>query len=890
MGGIDRLFDPKSIALIGATDEEGSIGRSLLENLLSGTGRHVFPINPHKEMLLGAPVCKSISSLPEKIDLAVIAAPGPTVPTVVEECGKAGVAGLIIVSSGFKETDQQGREREEEVAGLGKQYNMRIMGPNCLGFMRPHLGLNVTPLASKPQPGKIAFISQSGGFGRALLDWGIDTHLGFSMFASLGSMIDIDLADLIDFMGYDPHTRSIMVYVEENLGDVKKFISAARGFARNKPIVLLRPPGITDGARHYYSQTGRITTSDDVYDAVFKRVGVVRVRTAGDLFNTAGVLYSKHLPKGPRLLVMTNAGGIGVMAINTLLDLGGTLAGLSPENLARIKKLLPPFWKEEAPIDLLRDADLACYSEALKIALKDTGVDGILLIYTPQGGAQSNDLAQAVAGIVKKAWKPVITVWMGGKEAREAREILLRSNVPTYDTPEEAVRTYMYMYSYESNLNMLNETPAELPIDVAPPKNNLKALVRKVLGEGRIILTEEESKRFLSNYRIPVVRTHAVTDVDQAVAVAKKEGYPLVLKVVSDEIIDKSEAGGVVVGISSESELRQQYKEMLAKVKENCPECTITGATIQRMVRKTVREIILGAKKDEDFGSVILFGMGGVGVGIYRDFSIGLPPLNQTLAARLMEDTKVYRLLSEYKGRPPVNLRKLEEIILSFSGLITDFPEIAEMDINPIAISDGQPIALDARIILDPSALADHSAHPHLAISPYPTKYITHWRLSDGTDVLVRPIRPEDEPLEHEMLTSLSKKTLQERFFQTINEITHEMHVRFCNIDYEREIALVAEIKEGNKRKLIGIARLIIEPGLKKAEFAVVIHDLYQGRGLGYRFVDTVIGIGHEKGLEEIYGFVLTANKTMLSMCAKLGCSIESVEDEEDITKVRLVL
>lgn len=884
------MFNPKTIALIGATDKEGSIGRILLGNLLSCTERRVYPVNPFKKTLLGVSAYQTLGALPEKLDLAVIVTPAPTVPGIAEECGKTGVAGIVVISSGFKETGPEGLDREEALRAIGKRYGMRIMGPDSLGFIRPHMELNATPVESDPQPGNIAFISQSEGFGRALIDWGIDTHLGFSMFASLGSMVDIDLADLIDFIGYDPHTRSIMIYMEENIGDVKKFISAARGFARNKPIVLLRPLGITTANKPCYTLTGRIATSDKIYDAVFKRVGVVRVRTAGELFNTAGVLHSRHLPKGPRLLIMGNVRGVGVMAVNKLLELDGTIAALSPQSLARVKNLLPPFWKNGVTIDLLRGADLTRYREALRIALEDQAIDGILLIYTPQGGAKSGELAQAVADLAGKASKPIITVWMGGKEAREGREILLRNNVPAYDTPEEAVRTYMYMYSYERNLNILNETPAEVSIDVAPPKNNLKALVRKVLAEGRIVLTEEESRRFLSNYHIPAIKTQTVKNVEEAVAVANKQGYPVVLKVVSKEIMDARATGGIVSGITTEEELRQAFEKMLKNVKERNPDCTITGVIVQKMIQKSHREIMLGSKKDDKFGSVILFGAGDIGGGVYGDYSVGLPPLNQTLAVRLMEETRVYRILRQYSGEPAVDMRKLEEVILSFSSLVTDFPEIAEMDINPIVISQERFEALDVRIVLDPNVLHDSGAHPHLVISPYPTKYITHWQLSDGTDVMVRPIKPEDEPLEHEMLTSLSRKTMKERFFQTLNEITHEMHVRFCNIDYEREIALVAEIKDDNRRKFIGNARLIIEPDLKKAEFAVVIHDLFQGQGLGYRFMDAIIGIGQDKGLEEIYGLVLSGNKRMLSMCTKLGFRVETMEEEEGISKVTLLL
>lgn len=750
MGDLGKMFDPKTIALIGATDKKDSIGKAILGNLLLSPDRRIFPINPSKETVLNAPSYESITAVPERVDLAVIATPGHSVPALVEECGKAGVGGLVIVSAGFREIGPEGRRREEEIMESCKRYSMRVMGPNCLGFVRPHLGLNATPLPGRTLPGNVAFISQSGGFGRALMEWGIETNLGFSMFASLGAMMDIDLGDVIDFLGYDSHTRSIMIYMEESIGDVKKFVSAARGFARNKPIVLLRPARLTESLKEARSHTGQMATSDHVYNAVFKRVGVVRVKTAADLFNTAGVLYSKHLPRGPRLLVLTNAGGIGVMALNTLRELGGKIARLSPESMKKVKNLLCLSSLDDAPLDLLREADVARYVDVLSVCLEDQEVDGVLVIFTPQGAAQGDELSEAIAAVANRAWKPVLTTWMGGREAREGRSVFFRHNIPTYDTPEEAVRTYLYMYNYQRNLEILHETPADVDVDSAPPNNTLKALIRKVLATGRTVLTEEESKRFLSVYRIPATRTHLALNAEDAASAAKTEGYPVVLKIVSPEVNYKSDVGGVVLGINSEEELKKEYAEMMERVRAHHPNATLMGVTVQAMMEKIDYEVILGAKKDEDFGSVILFGMGGITVQIFQDFSVGLPPLNQALARKLMEETKVYKLLQGYRGKPPADVEKLEQIILSFSNLVADFPEIAEMDINPIALSDGKAVALDARIILDESFRNGVSSAPHLIISPYPTKYVTHWRLPDGTDVLLRPIRPEDEPLEHE--------------------------------------------------------------------------------------------------------------------------------------------
>ncbi|HUJ88863.1 MAG TPA: bifunctional acetate--CoA ligase family protein/GNAT family N-acetyltransferase [Syntrophorhabdales bacterium] len=890
MADLRRMLDPQTVALVGASERERSTGRKLLQNLMATNGRDrvIFPVNPNKKAILNLECFPNISAIPRRIDLAVIVSPAPTVPAVLEECGNIGVGGVLIVSGGFREAGPEGEKLEKDVAEIGKRHALRILGPNSLGLVRPHIGLNATPLKTNPDKGNIAFISQSGAFGRALLDWGMDVHIGFSMFASLGSMIDIDFGDLIDFLGYDPHTRSIMLYIEEEIGNVKKFVSAARGFARNKPIVVLKPPRPNVKMNQALSHTGQMVTHERVYDAVFKRVGVVKVKSAADLFNTAGVLDARHLPKGPRLMIITNAVGVGVMATNALNEIGGRLATCSEENEDKFRASMPPFWKPANPIDAMRDADVERYERILRICLADPGIDGILVIFTAQGAAEPDELARAVVRLAHEAWKPTITTWVGGGGVQEARKIFLENNIPTYATPEEAVRTYFYMYSYERNLEVMYETPSDLPVDQSPPKNNLKTLIRRIAASGRIVLTEEESKRFLINYGIPTTKTYVAHSPEQAVGAASTLGYPLVLKIASPDITYKSDVGGVITGITSEEELRAEYDRLLTRVAENCPEAKIAGITVQKMIEKIDYEVILGAKKDEDFGSVVLFGMGGTSVQIFQDFAVALPPLNQTLARRLMEETKAYRLLKGYRGKKPADLKQLEQIIVSFSNLIIDFPEIAEVDINPIAVTDGRASALDARIVIDKNCINYTSAYPNLIITPYPTKYIMSWRMMDGTEVLLRPIKPEDEPMEHEMLISLSEKTMRERFFQAIKHITHEMHIRFCNIDYDREMAIVAELREGEKRRIIGIGRLIIEPDGKSGEFAVVVQDDFHGKGLGYKLVDMMIGIAQEKALEEVYALVQSDNTRMLSVCRKLGCSIEQLP--EKLSRVSLQL
>ncbi|MDP2968039.1 MAG: bifunctional acetate--CoA ligase family protein/GNAT family N-acetyltransferase [Deltaproteobacteria bacterium] len=871
MSHIQVMFDPKTIALIGATEKRGAFGRAILENLLRSKERRIFPVNPLREKVLDVKSYHSITSVPEHVNLAVVATPARSVPEVVEECGQAGVEGVLIISSGFKEIGEEGKRLESEVHRIRNKYGMRILGPNCLGFVRPPLGLNATFLRGTPPPGNIAFISQSGALGSAILDWAVSAGIGFSMFASLGSMIDVDFGDMIDFLGGDEATKSILIYME-GVGNARKFISAAREFARRKPIIILKPGRFAESARAAHSHTGAMAGDDAVYEAAFRRTGIVRVREIAELFDAAKVLDSKRLPAGPRLAIVTAAGGPGVMATDALIDLGGELAKLSDESMKQLNAFLPSYWSKANPVDVLGGATVDRITKALTICLSDPMVDGALVIYVPMDSAPSNQVAQAVVDIARNAWKPIIATWMGAKDVEEGRRIFVENNIPNYDTPEEAVRTYVNMCRYKRHLDQLYETPAELPAHKAPSKDHLKELLRMALTEGRTLLNEEESKDFLMTYGIPVTMAHLAQSPEAAVSIAEKVGYPVVIKVVSPDISHKSDVGGVIMGIDSSPALKEAYEKLMQRVKKRAPEAAIAGVAVEKMITNVDYELILGAKKDKDFGSVILFGMGGTMAEFIKDFSIGLPPLNQTLAKMLIQDTKVHKMLQGFRGKPAADFEGLEAILVNFSNLIVDFPEIAEIDINPLAISNGGASALDARIIIDRDyGAAGRSPYPHLIITPYPTKYITPWQLSEGTEVLLRPIRPEDEPAEHEMLSSLSKETLRTRFFSAIKDISHEWLILFCNIDYDRHMAIVAEVQENGKKKIIGVARLIMNPDLTSGELAVLVHDRFQGKGLGYKFVEVLIGIAREKGLEDIRAEVLTENKRMLKILRRLG-------------------
>lgn len=883
-----RMLDPKTVALIGATETEGTVGRTILENLTRPGNRTVFPVNPRHDAVLGIPCLPNVAAAPQEIDLAVIATPAATVPDLVSECATAGVHGAIVVSAGFGETGDAGRELERRIREALVGSSMRVVGPNCLGIIRPSVGLNASFLTVEPGAGDIALISQSGALGTGMLDWAVSTHIGFSLFASVGSMVDVDFADLVDFLGEDHHTRSILIYME-SIGNARRFMSAARSFARNKPIIVLKPGRHSESARAALSHTGAMAGGDEVYDAAFRRAGVVRVNEVIDLFHAAEVLDSHRLPTGADVAIVTNAGGLGVMATDALIGHGGRLAKLSEATMASLDEALPPYWSHANPIDVLGDAGSERFTAAVSACLADPAVNGILVIYTPQGNARPDAMATEVAALAKGARKPLVTVLMGGSSVENGRDILRTAGVPCYETPEDAVKTYLGMFRYARNLELLYETPAEQPIQAAPPKHNLQAMLRRVWKSGRTVLTEEESKRLIANYGIPVVAHEQAVDLADALRVAERIGYPVVLKVVSHDITHKSAVGGVETDIYSAEELREAYERLIARVRERAPDAKLEGVSVQEMVRKIDFELILGMKKDWQFGSVIVFGAGGVAAEGLADFAVALPPLNVTLARRLMEETRVYGSLAD----PPasvvaVDLGVLEEFLTSLSDIVIDFPEIAEIDVNPVVIAEGRALAVDARVIIDESVMAGEPTSPHLVISPYPTRYVTPWRLKDGTEVILRPIRPEDEEMEGEMLRTVSEGTLRGRFFDSVVVVSHELLVRFTNIDYDREMAMVAEVTENGRKRLIGVGRLTGEADKGRGEFAVLVHDDYQGRGLGSKLTDVIIGIAQDKGLREIDGYIESGNRRMLNVAAELG--FEPLSTSEGVTTVRMAL
>ena len=882
MERIKSFFSPSSIALIGATEREGTVGRTLLENLLLAKDkRKIYPVNPHREKVLDLECYPDAASLPESPDLAIIATPAEGVAEVVEQTGKAGVKSVIIISAGFKEIGADGKAREDKIADAARKYNVRIMGPNCMGLIRPSANLNATFTRIMPRPGHVAFLSQSGALGSAVLDWASSKDIGFSAFVSLGSMLDVSFGDLIDYFGEDAETQSIIIYLE-SIGNARNFMSAARGFARTKPIIILKPGKFQESARAAKSHTGAMVGEDLYYAAVFRRAGAVRVEKIEDLFNCASILNTAQLPKGSNLAIITNAGGPAVLATDALIERGGKLAQLSEKTLAALDAFLPPNWSKSNPVDILGDADSPRFTKTIDITLKDPEVNGVIVIYTPQGGAEPVTAAEAILKYAKSG-KPILTTWMGNGEVAKARELFYKSKIPTYGFPEDAVRTYFYMYQYARNLELLYETPEELSLDMGPSKNYLKTLIRKAARKKRTILTEEDSKKFLTTYEISSTTSHLAKNVNEAMALASRSGYPVVMKISSPDISHKSDVGGVILNISSADELRTAFKKMMENVGSCQPEAKIDGVSVQKMITGYNYELIVGSKKDPIFGPVIMFGLGGIEAEFFKDIAVGLPPLNQVLARRLLEQTRIYKLLSQgFRTKPPINMRLLEETLVKFSNLIIDFPEISEIDINPLVITANSAIALDARIILDEElAQKEVPEHAHLIISPYPTRYIQPWRCKDGRLVLLRPIRPEDELLERELIAGLSEESMRFRFFYILKDITHEMLTRFCNIDYEREMAIIAEYTSNGKKRNVGVGRLVIQPDGERGEFAVLVADDFQNRGLGLKLVDMLIGIGQEKGLRNIYGIVLPDNAKMIRLARKLGFTLERLSPEE---------
>ena len=886
------FFSPKTVAVLGATESAGSMGRTVLWNLVTNPfGGTVFPVNPERTSVLGIKAYPSIAAAPEKVELAVIATPPETVPRLITECVDAGVQGAIIVSAGFKEIGPDGLKLEEQILENARRGNLRIIGPNCLGVMSPLTGLNATFAVGMARPGNVAFISQSGALCTSVLDWSLREMVGFSCFISIGSMIDVGWGDLIDYLGDDQSTRSIVMYME-SIGDARSFLSAAREVALTKPIIVIKAGRTEAAVKAAASHTGALTGSDEVLDAAFRRGGVLRVNNISELFDMAEVLAKQPKPKGPRLAIISNAGGPGVLATDALIRSGGELASLSQKSLNALDQLLPRHWSHNNPIDILGDASPERYVRSVEIAAKDPNTDGVLVILAPQANTDPTRTAEQLRPLARLDGKPILASWMGGVEVAAGEAILNRSNIPTFPYPDTAVRAFNYMWRYTYNLRGLYETPA---LPQAPDSVRDRALaedmIRSARASGRTLLNEFESKRILEVYGIPVIETRMASDEEEAVRAAEQIGYPVVLKLASGTIAHKSEVGGVMLNLANAAAVRKAYRKILATIKESHGPEHFQGVTVQPMVSLDGYDLILGSSLDPQFGPVLLFGSGGRLLDFYQDRALALPPLNMTLARRAMEQTNVYTALK--KMRRNFDLTVLEQILVNFSLLVVEQRWIKEIDVNPLLVTSERVVALDARVVLHGPEVALESL-PELAIRPYPTRYVAPWTMQDGTQVTIRPIRPEDEPLMVKFHETLSERSVYFRYFhamQLTQRIAHDRLTRICFIDYEREMALVVLRNNAQtaESEILGVGRLTKVHGSREGEFAILVSDNWHHRGLGVELLKRLVDIGRDEKLTRIFGDILPENHDMLRVCDKLGFR-HKYSAEERVVRAEIAL
>ncbi len=879
------FFSPKSVAVIGATDREGSVGRTILANLRnrSFSGK-VYAVNPHRAEALGLPCYANIEAIPEKVDLAVVVTPASTVPSLIRECVGAGVRSAIVISAGFKERGPEGAKLEEEIQTELRRGTMRLIGPNCLGMMNPSLGLNSTFAKDIAQPGNVAFLSQSGALLTAILDWSSREKVGFSAIVSTGSMLDVSWGDLISFFGEDPQTKSILLYME-SIGDARAFLSAAREVALSKPIIVIKA-GRSEAASHAASShTGALTGSDEVFDAAFRRCGVLRVQNISDLFYMAELLGKQPRPRGRRLTILTNAGGPGVLATDALIATGGELSCLSKESMDVLNAILPPHWSHNNPIDILGDADPERYACAVKIAIEDPNSDGLLVILAPQGMTDPARVADRLKPYAKGSGKPVLASWMGGNAVLEGETILNSAGIPTFAYPDTAARAFNYMWRYSHNLGALYETPLAGDQLETGETNRRKVdeILRRAVASGRSLLTEIESKEVLSLYGIPTVQTYLAHSAEEAVSFAQAIGFPVVLKLHSETVTHKTDVGGVMLSLENEEAVRQAFHSIRSSVTAKAGTGAFLGVTVQPMVRLDGYELILGSSVDAQFGPVILFGSGGQLVEVYRDRTLALPPLNTTLARRMMEQTRIFGALKGVRGRAAVDIALLEQVLVRFSRMVVEQRRIKEVDINPLLASPEGVLALDARIVLYGREISDDDL-PRSTITPYPSQYVSRWKTKDGMEILFRPIRPEDEPMMVKFHETLSDESVHLRYFHMENldtRIAHERLIRKCFIDYSQEMALVAEYTtpDTGQREILAVGRLSKSRTAKEAEVAVLVSDHYQRRGLGTELLRRLIQVAREEKVQEVVVHILLENIIIRALAGRFDFKIRESDD-----------
>jgi acetyltransferase len=882
------LFEPGSVAIVGASEKSGKVGAVLLSNMLAAGYRGtLFAVNPKYGSVRGVPCYASVGKLPARVDLAVIATPAPTVPGVIDECGRAGVRAAVVITAGFSEAGPEGAKLERALLENARRHGVRLIGPNCLGILRPELGLNATFARGTAIPGSLGLVSQSGAVCAAMLDWAAPNKIGFSSVVSLGGSSDIDFGEIIDYLANDAKTEHILLYIE-GIRDARRFLSSLRAAARVKPVIVMKVGRHPAGSRAAFSHTGAIVGTDDVFDAAVRRAGVVRVASIGQLVAAAQALASRVRPQGDRLAVVTNGGGPGVMAADRAADLGLPLAELSAVTVEALRQTLPAGWSQGNPIDLNGDADSARYRAAVSACLADEAVDGVLTILTPQAMTEAEQTARAVVEAARGAAKPLIACWMGEASIGAARKLLQEASIPVFRTPDPAVEMFAHLAAFYRNQRSLLQTPGPLAHQAAPDVRGARAVIESAVAEGRKLLSETESKALLAAFHVPIAQTVLAHSARDAMLMAQEIGFPVAMKIDSPDITHKSDVGGVRLNLAGAEAVRSAYQEMLEDVGRKRPQARLSGVTVEPMIaRSNGRELMVGVLRDSVFGPAITFGAGGTAVEVHRDRAVALPPLNAFLAADMIRGTRVFKLLGAFRKMPPVDMRSLESVLLRVSEMVCELPWIEELDINPLIVDDQGAVAVDARVIVRDLPPV-RSRYAHMAIHPYPTELMTTWRLADGSSVNLRPIRPEDAEMEQEFVKNLSANSRYFRFMNTVRELTPTMLMRFTQIDYDQEMAFVAVREEGGREVEIAVARYATNPDGQTCEFAVVVADSWQCKGLGRRILELLIEVARSRGLKAMVGHILSGNQPMLALCGKLGFRIS--DSPEDAGMKRAVL
>lgn len=888
---LDSLFNPSSVVVIGASESPGSVGGVVMRNLLkSGFSGPIMPVNPKYQAVAGVLTYPDVESLPVTPDLAVICTPPATVPGLIGQLGERGTRGAIVITAGLAEEEHRdGRSIQEAMLAAARPHLLRILGPNCVGLLVPGIGLNASFAHTQIEPGSIAFVSQSGGFCTATLDWAKAKGIGFSHFISLGNIADIDFGDVLDYLGSAAETTAILLYMESiGADEARKFMSAARSAARNKPVLAIKAGRNPQGARAAASHTDALAGADNIYDAALRRAGILRVFNLDELFDAVETLARSQPLKGERLAILTNGGGPGVIATDALIENGGQLAELSTDTLRRLDDLLPGTWSHGNPVDMIGDADAETYVQSLRVLLEDPGADAILVMNAPSAIAPPEAAARAIVDVVRQADLPILTSWLGGEAAGRARRIFAAANIPTYDTPENAVRAFMHMARYRRNQEILTQVPPSAPTDFTPTPHAARMVIEKALLEGRELLTEPEAKQLLAAYGIPVVETRVACDPAEAGRLAGEIGLPVALKILSPDITHKSDVGGVALGLDTPEEVRSTAETMHARIAKNLPTAQLTGFTVQEMARRPhAHELIVGMTTDSIFGPVILFGRGGTAVEVIADRAVALPPLNMSLARHLISRTRVFNLLKGYRDRPAADLDAISLTLIQVSQLIVDRPEIVELDINPLFADDQGVLALDARVRVGP---AETTGPDRLAIRPYPRELEETIKLPLGREVFVRPIRPEDQPAHQAFVARLTPEDLRFRLLGVTRDIPPSEMARLVQIDYDREMAFIATApNEQGEPETLAVVRAISDPDNTKADFAVIVRSDLKRSGLGTALMQKMIGYCRGRGTGEIVGEVLADNQAMLNLARKLGFAVQPLP-ETGRCQVRLKL